>query len=195
MAFAKSRKIKIKSIFPPRFTARSKLFWIWFFSCNLWKFMIYDDVRDPLANRQRSGIKHRLGLGIGDCCFVNTQYESQYPVAWTSRINYKKHATALQKYKNELKFCEVVQKMWKILKNIWHEVHKKRFEKWIWCTYAMHLYMYVYVYKIKQRNIFAVVKIKIHEWRKLHIWESEFRRLYMSLFDNLLIRNTVNIYI
>jgi len=39
------------------FPSRSKRFWIWFFSCNLWKFMIYDDVRDPLANTQD---RHRV---------------------------------------------------------------------------------------------------------------------------------------
>lgn len=72
--------------------------------------MIYDDARDPLANRQRSGIGHRIGLGIADCCFVNTQYESQYPLAWTWRINYKINATALQKYRNELKFVELCRK-------------------------------------------------------------------------------------
>lgn len=28
-----------------------------------------------------------LGSGIGDCCFVNTQYEFQFPGAWTLRID------------------------------------------------------------------------------------------------------------
>lgn len=129
-------------------TARNKAFWIWFFSCNLWKFMIYDNMRDPLATEHSTG-KDRLVSGIVHCCFVNTQYESQHLAARTWRISKgsNKLASAKNIWKPKQKLVKkcikkTVKSICCCLKNIWKSV-----EKCVWWECVVGVCVCVFVLK------------------------------------------------
>jgi len=113
---------------------RGEPFRIWFFTISLWKFMIYDAgrfqicpnarIRDPFACGPGS-----VGVvgssGIGGCCFVNTQYEFQFPAAWTLRIGLKNASAifCLPAIRNELKCVQNMKcHKWHMCRVPWESV-------------------------------------------------------------------------
>lgn len=56
-------------------------------SGNLWFMIISVTLWKHSTGKDRQRVEHRFDSGIGHCCFVNTQYESQHLAARTWRIS------------------------------------------------------------------------------------------------------------